>query len=192
MKILALCGSLRAESLNAAVLRSAADLFVAPWELTREPDLGRLPFFNADVEETALPEVVAGFRAKLGEADGLLIATPEYAHGTSGVLKNALEWLVGGGEIADKPVALMSASPAVTGGNRAQSWLSETLTVMGARVLEDGLLIPQATRKVAGGRVTDESTLTAMKELLDRLSAAVAEARRARAEAGSFTLGATT
>ncbi|WP_019071566.1 NADPH-dependent FMN reductase [Streptomyces hokutonensis] len=177
MKILALCGSLRSGSLNAAVLRSATDLFVPPWEITVEPDLGRLPFFNADVEENDLPEIVAELRARLGASDGLLIATPEYAHGTSGVLKNALEWLVGGGEIAMKPVALMSASPAVTGGDRARAWLTETLTVMGANVLADGLRIPQATRKVKDGRLTDEPTLAALRDLLDDLARAVAAAR---------------
>ncbi|MFF4274487.1 NADPH-dependent FMN reductase [Streptomyces sp. NPDC001536] len=183
MKVLALCGSLRSGSLNAAVLRSAADLFVEPWEITIEPDLGRLPFFNADVEENDLPEIVAELRARLGASDGLLIATPEYAHGTSGVLKNALEWLVGGGEMADKPVALVSASPAVTGGDRARAWLTETLTVMGANVLPDGLRIPQATRKVTDGRLADEPTLAALRHLLDDLAQAVT---RAREESDAF------
>ncbi|MGW2822355.1 NADPH-dependent FMN reductase [Streptomyces sp. NPDC001443] len=177
MKILALCGSLRSGSLNAAVLRSAADLFVEPWEITVEPDLGRLPFFDADVEENDLPEVVAELRARLGASDGLLIATPEYAHGTSGVLKNALEWLVGGGEIDGKPVALVSASPAGTGGDRARAWLAETLTVMGAKVLPDGLGIPGATRKVVDGRLADGPTLTALQDLLDDLARAVARTR---------------
>ena len=177
MKILALCGSLRSESLNAAVLRSAADLFVPPWELDIEPDLGRFPFFNADVEQTTLPEVVADLRARVGAADGLLIATPEYAHGTSGVLKNALEWLVGGGEISGKPVALASASPAVTGGDRARAWLTETLTIMGANVLPEGLRVSQATRKVTDGRISDEPTLKGLGELLDLLARAVAESR---------------
>ncbi|MFD9393187.1 NADPH-dependent FMN reductase [Streptomyces sp. NPDC060000] len=180
MKILALCGSLRSGSLNASVLRSAVGLCEPSWKLTVEPDPGRLPFFNADVEQYALPQVVAELRARVGAADGLLISTPEYAHGTSGVLKNALEWLVGGGETAGLPVALMSASPAVTGGDRAQAWLSETLTVMGADVLEDGLKIPQATRKVRDGRVVDEATLAGIRELLGRL-AEVSEARRAAA-----------
>ncbi|MEU5366924.1 NADPH-dependent FMN reductase [Streptomyces sp. NPDC005925] len=177
MKVLALCGSLREKSLNASVLRSATDLFAPPWEITVEPGLDRLPFFNADVEETALPDIVADLRAAVQAADGLLIATPEYAHGTSGVLKNALEWLVGGGEIAAKPVALVSASPAVTGGDNARAWLTQTLTVMGAAVLPDGLRIPQATRKIADGRITDEPTLAELKGLLDDLARAVAEAR---------------
>jgi NAD(P)H-dependent FMN reductase len=179
MKILGLCGSLRSGSLNAAVLRAAAELTLPPRELAVDPGLDRLPFFNADVEQTALPEVVAELRAAVGAADGLLIVTPEYAHGTSGVLKNALEWLVGGGEIAAKPVALASASPAITGGDRARAWLAETLTVMGAQVIPQDLRIPQATLKIADGRVTDGPTREALAALLDDLAHAVVEVRGA-------------
>lgn len=171
MRILAFCGSLRSGSLNAAALRSAAELCAQRgWEFDPGLSLGTLPFFNADLEQNDLPEVVARLRAGVGAADRLLISTPEYAHGTSGVLKNALEWLVGGGEIAGKPVALMSASPAATGGNRAQAWLRETLTVMGADVLPEGLRIAQATPKIAGGRVTDPLTLEAMSVFLEALT----------------------
>ncbi|MEU5083932.1 MULTISPECIES: NADPH-dependent FMN reductase [Streptomyces] len=181
MRILGLCGSLRAGSLNAAVLRSAAELVVPPRELLVDPGLGRLPFFDADVETTALPRVVAELRGAVGAADGLLIATPEYAHGTSGVLKNALEWLVGGGEMDGKPVALASASPAATGGDRARAWLAETLAVMGAKVIPRELGIPRATLMISDGRITDEPTRTALARLLDDLADAAAEARAAAA-----------
>ncbi|MGW1162708.1 NADPH-dependent FMN reductase [Streptomyces sp. NPDC002513] len=177
MKILGLCGSLRSGSFNASVLRTAVDLTIAPRELVVWPDLGRLPFFNVDVEETALPGIVAELRSAVGTSDGVLIASPEYAHGTSGVLKNALEWLVGGGEIAAKPVALVSASTAITGGDNARAWLSQTLTVMGAQVIPQDLRIPQAARKIADGRVTDEPTVAALRDLLDDLAGAAAEAR---------------
>lgn len=177
MKFLALCGSLRTHSLNRAVLRSAAEVCDPPRELTIDPGLGRLPFFNAEVEQTSLPPIVAEFRAAVGAVDGVLIATPEYAHGTSGVLKNALEWLVGGVELVGTPVALTSASPAPTGGERAQAWVRETLTIMGARVLPEGLKIPQAKGKVEDGRVTDEATLVAIKDLLGQLAAAAGDKR---------------
>lgn len=177
MRILGLCGSLRSGSLNAAVLRSAAELARPPRELVVAPPLDRLPFFNADVEETALPAAAAELRAAAGAADALLIVTPEYAHGTSGVLKNALEWLIGGGEVDTKPVALASASPAASGGDRARAWLAETLAVMGARVLPRDLRVPQATLKIADGRITDEPTRAALAALLDDLARAAARAR---------------
>jgi chromate reductase len=175
---LGICGSLRAGSLNAAALSSIAALCEeagSSCEFTREPRLDLLPFFNPDVERGPLPEPVAGFRARAAAADAVLIATPEYAHGTSGVLKNALEWLVGGGELVGKPVALISASPASTGGRRAQAWLRETLTVMDAEVLPQGLEIPLASAKAAGGLITDPATLDAMRELLDALAQATAQ-----------------
>jgi NAD(P)H-dependent FMN reductase len=92
--------------------------------------LGDLPFFSPDLEE-AEPPSVTDFRAQLQAVDGVLIASPEYAHGISGVLKNALDWLVGTGELAGKPVALLNASPRATHGQAA---LVETLTVMEARI----------------------------------------------------------
>ncbi|POX41107.1 hypothetical protein C3486_11050 [Streptomyces sp. Ru73] len=172
MNILALCGSLRERSLNGAVLRTAAEL-CAPGAVRREPGLDRLPFFRQDVEESGvLPPEVEEFRERAGAAQGVLIATPEYARGTSGVLKNALEWLVGGGRLYAKPVAVVSASPSALGGDRAQAWVRETLTMMGADVLPDGLLIPQATAKITDGRLTDEPTLKELDALLQRLLAA--------------------
>lgn len=177
MKLLGLCGSLRSGSFNASVLRTAAELTTTPREFQIWQGLDALPYFNADVEETALPDSVAVLRAAVGAADGVLIATPEYAHGTSGVLKNALEWLVGGGDTAAKPMALVSASTSVTGGDNARAWVAQTLTVMGARVLPQELRIPQAARKFKDGRLTDEPTVAALSALLDDLAAVAAEAR---------------
>lgn len=98
--------------------------------------IDRLPFFNPDLDNEEVPEAVESFRAELRNADGLLISSPEYAHGVPGVLKNALDWLVGStqGEIVDKPVALVNASPYAT---IAQASLVETLRVMSARVVAD-------------------------------------------------------
>ncbi|WP_063829511.1 NADPH-dependent FMN reductase [Streptomyces violens] len=170
MDALALCGSLRKRSLNGAVLRAAGELWAPRGGMRIEPSLGWLPFFNQDVEESGvLPPEVAEFRERAGAAGGVLIATPEYASGTSGVLKNALEWLVGGGQLYDKPVALVSASPSALGGDRAQAWLRETLTMMGARLVADGLLIPQASAKIQDGRVVDSATVKELDELLARL-----------------------
>jgi len=63
----------------------------------------------------------------------VLISSLEYAHGVPGVLKNALDWIVGSGELVDKPVALLNASPRST---YAQASLRETVTVMSGRLVE--------------------------------------------------------
>ncbi len=135
MKIIAICGSLRAQSSNLALLRAAQKLAPPGIEITIHEGLGKLPHFNPDDDEegTTPPPTVAKLRAQLAEADGILISSPEYAHGVPGSLKNALDWLVSDGALVDKPVALISASP--IGGQFAQASLVETLTTMNWRVL---------------------------------------------------------
>ncbi|MFI9235194.1 NADPH-dependent FMN reductase [Streptomyces cinnamoneus] len=176
INVLALCGSLREGSLNSAVAHTAAGLCRPPVSLTVHEGLGGLPFFNPDVERDCPPPEVLAFRARLAAADAVLITSPEYAHGTSGVLKNALEWVVGSGELVDKPVAVVTASPSMTGGDRAQAWLRETLEVMSARVLPAGLRIACAGAKITDGRVTDETTLAELGTLVAELARAGAEA----------------
>jgi NAD(P)H-dependent FMN reductase len=175
MTFLAVSGSLRAGSLNTAVVETAVALCPPPVTMTVYRGLGRLPYFNHDVETTCPPPEVLDLRAQCAAADAVLIASPEYAHGTSGVLKNGLEWIVGGGELTDKPVAVVTASPSMTGGDRAQAWLKETLLIMGARVLPESLPIPCASVKIFGGRVTDEATLRDLKELLEVMARAAGE-----------------
>jgi NAD(P)H-dependent FMN reductase len=131
IQILAISGSLRAVSSNTALLRAAAALAPAGVEIAVYGGLGDLPHFNPDLEE-AQPAAVTELRALVRQADGLLISSPEYAHGVPGVMKNALDWLVGGEEFIHMPVALFNAS---AGGTYAQASLLETLTAMSARIV---------------------------------------------------------
>ena len=132
--ILVLVGSLRAASTNTAALRAAALLAPAGCAIVLCDALAQLPPFNPDRDGVDLPPPVAAFRAAIAAADGLLIAAPEYAHGVSGVLKNALDWLVAGAEFPEKPVALINASPRAT---LAQAQLRETLRTMAGRVIDE-------------------------------------------------------
>jgi chromate reductase len=131
MKIIAICGSLRAQSSNLALLRAATTIAA---EVEIYEGLASLPHFNPDddVEGATPPPAVAELRAMLANADGILISSPEYAHGVPGALKNALDWLVSDGALVDKPVALINASP--VGGEFARDSLVETLTTMNWRV----------------------------------------------------------
>lgn len=137
MKLVAISGSLRAASHNTAVLVAAKRL--APRGVTIElfDGIGRLPFFNSDLEADNLPPEVAAFRRIIGEADGLLISSPEYARGVSGVMKNALDWLVGGHEFPGKPVALINTSPRAT---YALAALILTLETMSANVVKEAFV----------------------------------------------------
>jgi NAD(P)H-dependent FMN reductase len=128
MKILALCGSLRAASINAALLRAFARVAPAGVEVSVLPSLGVLPLFNPDLEADP-PPTVRALHAAVAQADGLVIASPEYAHGVSGTIKNALDWLVAFEPFIHKPVAVLNASPRA---HHADDALRETLRTMSA------------------------------------------------------------
>lgn len=132
MKILALSGSLRAASINTALLQAAARLAPNDMEVSVFVGLGLLPLFNPD-DEGNPPTPVRDFRVQVAAADALLIASPEYAHGVTGTIKNALDWLVSFEPFAYKPVAVLNASPRAC---HADDALRETLKTMAAKIIE--------------------------------------------------------
>jgi NAD(P)H-dependent FMN reductase len=133
MRLLALCGSLRAASINAALLRAAARLAPAHVVIAIHPPLGDLPLFNPDLEADP-PPAAARLHAAVAQADGLVIASPEYAHGVTGTIKNALDWLVGFEPFIHKPVAILNASPRA---HHADDALRETLRTMSAVIVDE-------------------------------------------------------
>ena len=133
MKVLAISGSLRKASLNTALLRAVARIAPPRIEVVLYRGLGELPLFNPDIEATE-PAPVALLRSQILAADALLIASPEYAHGVTGAIKNALDWMVGNETFVDKPVALLNASPRAS---HAQAALRETVSTMSARVVDE-------------------------------------------------------
>lgn len=136
MKFLAISGSLRIASLNSALLRAIARLAPADISVVLYRGLGDLPLFNPDIEASN-PSLVANLRAEIMSADALLIASPEYAHGVSGVMKNALDWMVGCEAFVHKPVALLNASPRAV---HAQAALRDTIAVMAAHIVEEACI----------------------------------------------------
>lgn len=133
MKILALSGSLRANSINSALLRAAARLAPVELMVTVYHGLGDLPLFNPDIEGRSI-ESVTNFHAQVANADALLIASPEYAHGVTGTTKNALDWLVSFEPFTYKPVGIFNASPRA---QHADAALREILKTMSAMVVEE-------------------------------------------------------
>lgn len=136
LQVLGISGSLRRSSSNTALLKAAA--LVAPANVTVSlfATLGELPPFNPDLEGSE-PKAVLDFRASLLGANAVLISSPEYAHGVSGVLKNALDWVVASGEFSGKPVAIFNASPRAS---LAQESLAEIIRTMDARLIADATL----------------------------------------------------
>ncbi len=168
MKILAISGSLRAASINSALLRAAARLAPEGMALRLFGGLGDLPLFNPDIEASD-PAPVRLFRAQLREADALLFASPEYAHGVTGALKNGLDWMVGSDVFVDKPVAVFNASPMSV---HAHASLIETLGVMSARLLAKACIeLPlRGARLDEDGIVADAGMAAALRRGLDTLA----------------------
>lgn len=133
IRLLAISGSLRAVSFNTALLKAAQRLAPKDVDIVFYTDIGKLPFFNPDLEGSEA-ESVLNFRALIKSVDGILIASPEYAHGVTGVMKNALDWVVSGEEFVGKPVALFNTSPRAS---HAYAALKETITVMSARIVDE-------------------------------------------------------
>ncbi|WP_438751775.1 NADPH-dependent FMN reductase [Pararhizobium sp. O133] len=133
----ALCGSLRKASSNRALLEALRD--TAPAGITIEicELIGDLPIFNPDREADDMPASVLALAAKIRAADGLIVSSPEYAHGIPGGLKNALDWLVSRDEIPHKPVMLIHASHR---GDDVLSALIEVLKTISVRLVDDSFL----------------------------------------------------
>jgi chromate reductase len=171
MKILAIPGSLRAVSSNTSLLRAAAALAPTGMEVVLYGGLGDLPHFNPDIEGAEPPAVIDLWR-RVREADGLLISSPEYAHGVPGAMKNALDWLVGGDEFIRKPVALLNASPRAT---HAQASLAETITTMSGRIVaEASIAVPLLGGKLdAAGIAANTEIANALREALEAFASAI-------------------
>lgn len=159
--ILGISGSLRADSTNTIILKTLGSLL--PSDITFEifEGLDEIDHFSPGLLDT---EPVTRFKKAIQKADAIVISTPEYAFGVPGTLKNALDWTVGTGELNDKPVSAISASPLNSGGNNALASLLLTLTALGTKKNEGSALsIPNVKGKIAEGRVTDAHTLSELR-----------------------------
>ncbi len=175
LKVLALCGSLRKASINAALLRAAARL-AAPAANVEVPNwLGRLPLFSPDLEAD-LPLPVQALYMTVANADALLIASPEYAHGVSGTIKNALDWLVSFEPFIHKPVAVLNASPRA---HHADDALRETLRTMSA-----GLVGERSFAVELLGAHLDEDAMAAAPAVAAVVAEAIAALRTEIARQG--------
>ena len=172
VKILAFAGSLRKGSFNKALVRAAVE--VAPENVSMEVfDLEGIPPYNQD-DENNLPTKVVEFKEKIRNADALLIATPEYNYSIPGVLKNAIDWAsrpYRDNSLANKPVAIMSASTGMLGGGRAQYHLRQSFVFLNMQpVNKPEVMLPFAAQNIdADGKLTNEQTRTLIKQLIEAL-----------------------
>lgn len=171
IRVLAISGSLRRSSSNTALAEAAARLAPDTVDVSIYRALAALPPFNPDLDDDRAPAAVGELRAQLQGCDAVLISSPEYAHGVPGALKNALDWVVGSGELVDKPVALINASARAT---HAWTSLRDTLRVMAARVIAAAsITVPLDGRGLdADGIIRDAELSTALRCSLETLALA--------------------
>jgi chromate reductase len=172
MRLLAISGSLRAVSSNTAALQAAARLAPEGLEIVLYEGLGDLPLFNPDLDTETPPTVVTDLRHQIDRCDGVLICSPEYAHGIAGAMKNLLDWLVSSLEFPEKPVALINASPRAV---HSQAQLREILTTMSARLIEDASIeLPLQGRGLgAAGIVADVALSAALRGAVETFVEAI-------------------
>jgi chromate reductase len=174
VKILGFVGSLRKGSFNKALMRVAEDVLPDGAQL-EVFDLEGMPPFNQDFEAQP-PDKVKEFKAKIREADAILIVTPEYNYSIPGVLKNAIDCAsrpYGDNAFEGKPVAMMGASIGMLGTARAQYHLRQSLVFLNMfPINRPEVMVPFVEKKVdQEGRLADETTRKLVKELLGNLIA---------------------
>jgi len=171
MNILGISGSLQARSSNRALLEAARDLAGDGISVSEYRGVEGLPHFNPDLDRDGAPARVADFRALVRDADGVLIASPEYAFGVPGALKDALDWLVGSGDLYGKPVAVLSAAPSPERGSNARADLERTLNGQGARVIASATIV--VPRGESFAVVSDAVARATLEAVLEAFAAAI-------------------
>lgn len=182
LRLLSLSGSLRSTSSNTHALLAAATLVPPGVVVDPYNEIGTLPHFNPDLEDE-LPESIVDLRARVKQADGLLISCPEYARGIPGSFKNMLDWLVGSLDFPGKPVALFNTSPRASA---AQAALTLVLETMSATMIPKACVTLQLLGKqtdpvdIANDPVSREMLQQALQAIVDHILASHEE----RSESG--------
>jgi chromate reductase, NAD(P)H dehydrogenase (quinone) len=180
MRVLGISGSLRRDSHDSKLLRTAAELLPSGVELEVYEDLKSIPPYDAD-DEQGVAASVTELREAIAEADAVLVATPEYNASIPGVLKNAFDWVSrphATNALRGKPAAVVGASTGMFGGVWAQAETRKVLQTIGARVVDRELPVAEADERFdADGRLEDPE----LRELYAEILAELAEAVEARA-----------
>ncbi len=167
-KVLAICGSTRAQSSNLQFIQAIKELSAQKFELILFDGLAELPHFNSDLDKGNPPQKVIEWRKQITEADGILICTPEYVFSLPGTLKNAIEWLVSTTILAHKPTALITASGM---GQKAHEELLLIMKTVEAKfTLATQLHISGARTKIdSNNQIIHEETLQQVTQLINGL-----------------------
>jgi chromate reductase len=176
-RLLGLSGSLRRAAASTAVLRATerrmpADATMTLWSLSD------IPVYNEDEDRPSALAAVEALKRAISDADGLVVISPEYNHGISGVLKNAIDWVSRPGYesvLKNKPVLVMSSAKSPLGGARAQLQLRELFASTLSRVVaRRQIVVGNTSQKIQNGDLIDAATLAfiddGIADLLDEIS----------------------
>ena len=103
----------------------------------------QLVFCDGKDDETGFPKDVSRLRENVKQAQGIILGTPEYHGGYSGVLKNALD-LMGFEEFEGKMLGLVGVSGGAMGAFGAMNSLREVGRALHAWVVPQQASLPQA------------------------------------------------
>jgi chromate reductase len=180
MRILAISGSLRADSNSTALLRALREEAPAGVDVEIWAGLREIPPYDADDDVVPGPAAVDAFRELVREVDAVFFATPEYNSSVPGALKNALDWAsrpMATNAFRNKPVAVIGSSAGAFGGVWASAELRKVLAAMGARVTEAELAVGHAHEKLGDdGSLADDDVRQSLREALETLLAEVSPA----------------
>lgn len=175
VRILAVNGSLQARSSNLTLLETARALAPAGVEVVLFDGLRELPHFNLDLEAEGSLPVVDHWRRAVEQSDALLIASPEYGFSLPGVIKNAIEWAIGSGELEGKLVAVTASVTHPERGRRGLRALVDALAAVSARII--------GGEPIARGASFEQDVAALLRALVD------AVARERAASGGSARAG---
>jgi chromate reductase len=186
VKIIAISGSLRTASYNSALLRAAVDSIKAG--VIEIASIADIPLYNGDLEKQGMPKAVTELQTKFENANGILLASPEYNHGIPGVLKNTIDWLSRppekiGRVFAGKPLAMLGATPGGFGTLNAQTnWLPIWRTLHVHLWNEQGPFMISRAQTVfdANGKITDEKVQENLKNYIEGFVGFVAVQKEVR------------
>ncbi len=178
MKVLGISGSLRRDSHNTKLLRTAGEMFERYGvEFEVYEDLKQVPPYDEDDDRDPAPAAVARIRAAVAGADAVFFSTPEYNHSIPGQLKTAVDWLsrpAGSGALSGKHVAVIGASAGMFGAVWSQAELRKVLAAAGARVADGELAVGHAhTRFDDDGRLNDPELAEQVDAVVEALIADV-------------------
>jgi NAD(P)H-dependent FMN reductase len=181
--VLLICGSLGSRSANrSALMVVEAALVAAGATVTTDDSLGQIPPLDPELVDAA-GDAVDGLRRAIAASDAVIIAAPEYAGSLAGAVKNALDWVVGSGELDGKPVGIVSAG--TTGGPFARQVLARTLLWQGAQLVAQlGISAPR-TKSAPDGTISESATLEALRTFAGAVLASLAAEPDARSAASA-------